>query len=108
MSLGEFLDPPDEDNTYKPNFSDIILDVSGTSDQDNQADEEYIFGPPPDVLSDAKDISLMHDLAEWAEHKKGVTEEHIRRIEALISDFTKLQLDGRKQRTLQEMGFLPK
>jgi hypothetical protein len=32
----------------------------------------------------------LHDLAEWAGHKEGVTEEHIRRTEALISDFTKL------------------
>ncbi|CAI7614198.1 unnamed protein product [Penicillium viridicatum] len=31
-SLNEFLDSLDEDDTYKPDLSGIILDVSGTSD----------------------------------------------------------------------------
>ena len=50
----------------------------------------------------------MHEVMEWVQHKEGATEENIRYMESLIDDFTGLQVDGRKQKTLDEMGFLLK
>jgi len=41
----------------------------------------------------------------WVHHKEHRTKEHIRQINALISDFTRMQVDGRKQMTLEDMGF---
>jgi hypothetical protein len=111
MPLDEFLDPSDENiDVSDPDLSDIIADLSedGPTSASDDQDEDYIFGPPPELLSDAKAISHMHEVMEWVQHKEGATEENIRYMESLIGDFTRLQVDGRKQKTLDEMGFLLK
>ena len=48
----------------------------------------------------------MHDVLLWVQHKKKGTPRHARHIEALISDLTRLQVDERKEKTLDETGFL--
>ncbi|OKP10331.1 CENP-B protein 2 -like protein [Penicillium subrubescens] len=111
MPLDEFLDPSDENiDVSDPDLSDIIADLSedGLTSASDDQDEDYIFGPPPELLSDAKAISHMHEVMEWVQHKEGAMEENIRYMESLIGDFTRLQVDGRKQKTLDEMGFLLK
>ena len=69
-------------------------------------DDEYISGPPPDLPSGTKVIDSMQDALLWAQHQEGTTEQNIRQIEGLIGLFTRLQVDGRKQKTLEEMNFL--
>jgi hypothetical protein len=105
MPLDDFLNPSDENVADEPDLSDIILDLSGGGDSDDQ-DDEYISGPPPDLPSGATVINSMQDALLWAQHQEGTTEENIRQIEGLIGLFTRLQVDGRKQKTLEDMGFL--
>jgi hypothetical protein len=107
MSLDDFLDPSDENHADEPDLSDIILDLSsGSGSDDNGQDSEDISGPPPDLPSSATVINSMQDALLWAQHQEGATEENIRQIEGLIGLFTRLQVDGRKQKTLEEMGFM--
>jgi hypothetical protein len=107
MSLDDFLDPSDENHADEPDLSDIILDLSsGGGSDDNGQDSEDISGPPPDLPSSATVINSMQDALLWAQHQEGATEENIRQIEGLIGLFTRLQVDGRKQKTLEEMGFM--
>ncbi|KAJ5981925.1 hypothetical protein N7451_012315 [Penicillium sp. IBT 35674x] len=60
MELEEFLDPRGEDfDVEEPDLSDIITGFSGedasgvcSDTQDSKDDQdEYIFGPPPNILS---------------------------------------------------------
>ncbi|KAJ5195532.1 uncharacterized protein N7498_008970 [Penicillium cinerascens] len=105
------LDPSDENiDVSDPDLSDIIADLSddGPTSANDDQDEDYIYGPPTELLSNAKAISHMHEVMEWVQHKEGATEENIRYMESLIGEFTRLQVDRRKQKTLDEMGFLPK
>lgn len=105
MSLDDFLNPLDENHPDEPDLSDIILDLSSGGADDSQDDED-ISGPPPDLLSSATVINTIQDTLLWAQHQDGATEENIRQIEGLIGLFTRLQVDGRKQKTLEEMGFM--
>lgn len=111
MPLDEFLDPSDENiDVSDSDLSDIIVYLSedGPTSASDDQDEDYIYRPPPELLSDAKAISHMHEVMEWVQHKEGATEKNIRYMESLIGDFTRLQVDGRKQKSLDEMGFLLK
>ena len=65
-----------------------------------------IYPPPSELPSDASIIRAMHDVLLWVQHKEKGTPQHAWRIEALISDLTRLQVDERTQKTLDEMGFL--
>lgn len=42
----------------------------------------------------------MQDALLRTQHREGATEDNIRQVEGLIGLFTKLQVDGRKQKTL--------
>lgn len=108
MPLDDFLNPSDENDADEPDLSDIVLDLSGGNDGgggDDQ-DDEYISRPPLDLPSGDTVIDGIQDALLWAQHQEGTTEENIRQIEGLIGLFTRLQVDGRKQRTLEEMNFL--
>ncbi|KAJ5240486.1 DDE-domain-containing protein [Penicillium citrinum] len=103
MPLDNFLDPSDENNVDKLDLSDIILDITASGDGDgDDENDEYIFGPPPDLPSSAAVIYGMKDALLWAQHQEGTTEENIRQIEGLIGIFTRLQVDRREQKTLEE------
>ncbi|KAE8336596.1 hypothetical protein BDV24DRAFT_168167 [Aspergillus arachidicola] len=104
MSLMDFLDPSDEDYADEPDLSDIILGLSSGGDDDCQ-DSEDLPGPPPDLPSSATVINSMQDALLWAQHQEAATEANIRQIEGLIGLFTRLRVDGRKQKTLEEMAF---
>ena len=66
------------------------------------------FGPRPEVPSDAVILRYLSDLSLWAAHREGCTEENMASIEALTKAFKRLEVDGKKQKTLIEMGFKPK
>jgi hypothetical protein len=108
IPLDDFLDPSDENHAIEPDQSDIILDLSqdGEDVAEDDLDDEYIFGPPPELPSDASIIRSVHDVLLWFQHKGKGTPKHDRQIEKLTSDLTRLQVDERKQKTLDEMGFL--
>jgi hypothetical protein len=97
-------------DTAEPELDDIILNFGGEDIDDDlpDSDEEYIFGPRPEVPSDAVILRHLSELSLWAAHREGCTEEHMSSIEALTKAFKKLEVDGKRQKTLMEMGFKPK
>lgn len=80
MDLDEFLDPLDEIvDVDEPDLSDIIVDFSeenassgdGGGDQDREDDQdEYIFGPPLDILSGVDAIEYIHKALQFAQHQE--------------------------------------
>ena len=111
LPFDEFLNPSDEKiDTTEPELDDIIINFGGEDVDDDLSDpdEEYIFGPSPEVPSDAVILQHLSDLSLWAAHREGCTEENMTSIEALTKAFKRLELDGKKQKTLMEMRFKPK
>jgi hypothetical protein len=111
LPFNEFLSPSDENiDTAEPELEDIMFDFSGEDIDDDlpDPDEEYIFGPRPEIPSDAVILRHLSDLSLWAAHREGCTEENMSSIEALTKAFKKLEVDGKRQKTLMEMGFKPK
>ena len=100
ISLNEFLNPSDENNIAEPDLSDIIADFS--DDGDSTQDDEYISGPPVDVPSSTEAINGIQNAIIWAQHQEGTTEQDIRLLEDIERVFTRLQTDGKKQRTLYD------
>ena len=103
-----FINPPGENlDTGPPDLSDIIINDSGGSSTSAEEDDIYgppLFGIPTDTLINRH----LDDLSMWAANRRGVSEEDMSYIEALMKLHTRLQIDGRKQKTLEEMGFKPK
>lgn len=111
LPFDEFLNPSDENiDATEPELDDIIINFGGEDIDDDlpDPDEEYIFGPRPEVPSDAVILRHLSDLSLWAAHREGCTEENMASIEALTKAFKRLEVDGKKQKTLIEMGFKPK
>ena len=111
LPFNEFLNPSDENiDTAEPELDDIIMNFGGEDIDDDlpDLDEKYIFGPRPEVPSDAVILRHLSDLSLWAAHREGCTEEHMSSIQALTKAFKKLEVDGKRQKTLAEMGFKPK
>jgi hypothetical protein len=102
MSLDEFLNPSDENDVAEPDLSDIIADLSNDSHGDSAQDDEYISGPPVDVPSSTEAINSIQNAILWAQHQQGTTEQDIRRLEDIERLFVRLQMDGKKQRTLYD------
>lgn len=109
MELEEFLDSPGEDfDVEEPDLSDIIMGISeenggGGDTQDNEDDQdEDIFGPPPDILSRVESIEYMDKVLQFAQHQEGITERDLRDIERIGHLFSRLQIDGRKQRRVDD------
>jgi hypothetical protein len=84
------------------------LDSEDTEDSLPDPDEEYIYWPRPDIPSDTVILRYLSDLLLWAAHREGCTKENIASIDALTKVFKKLEVNGKKQKTLIEMGFRPK
>jgi hypothetical protein len=115
MALDEFLDPPGENfDVEEPDLSDIIVhfseentggDNGGQDSEDDQ--DEYIFGPPLDILSRVEAIEYMHKALQFAQHQEGITERDLHDIERIGQLFSRLQIDGKKQRKMDDY-FRPK
>jgi hypothetical protein len=109
MKLDEFLDPSDENiDVEEPDLADIIVHLSeekgggDAHDQDDQDKDEYIFGPPLDILSRVDAVKYIHKALEYAQHQEGITERDLRDIERIGGLFSRLQIDGRKQRKVDD------
>jgi hypothetical protein len=102
LSLDEFLNPSDENDVAEPDLSDIIADLSNDGHSDSAQDDEYISGPPVDVPSSTEAINSIQNAILWAQHQEGTTEQDIRRVEDIERLFVRLQMDGKKQRTLYD------
>jgi hypothetical protein len=101
IPLDEFLDPSDEsDAPDHPEDKYIYIDAEGTESPD--PDEEYIPGPPPELPSNSDVLGYLHDILLWVGKKEKGTEQHIRQIEGLISEFRRIQIDEMRQMTLDE------
>jgi hypothetical protein len=74
----------------------------------SDSDEEYIFMPRPEIPSDVAILRHLSDLSLWATPREGCTEEHMSSIKVLTKGFKELEVDGKRQKTLMEMGFKPK
>lgn len=113
MELEEFLDPPGENiDVEEPDLSDIIISFSeenaGDSHDIQEDDQdEYIFGPPPDIISRVEAVEYMDKALQFAQHQEGITERDLRDIERIGHLFSRLQIDGRKQRRVDDY-FIPK
>ncbi|KAI2669867.1 hypothetical protein LCP963914a_9887 [Penicillium roqueforti] len=99
MPLGEFLDPLDENEAPEPDVDEDIC----SAPEDTEAEEEYISGPPPELLSNSDVLGHLQDILLWVGNKEKGTSHHIRQIESLIGDFAKIQLDEKRQVTLDDI-----
>ena len=111
MELEEFLDPPGEDfDVEEPDLSDIIIDFSGenasgvcSDTQDIEDDQdEYIFGPPPNIPSRVEAVEYIDKALQFAQHQEGITERDLRDLERIGHLFSRLQIDGRKQKKVDD------
>jgi hypothetical protein len=115
MALDKFLDPLGENfDVEEPDLSDIIVHVSEENQGDDNGDQEseydqdeYIFGPPLDILSRVEAIEYMHKALQFAQHQEGITERDLHDIERIGQLFSRLQIDGKKQRKVDDY-FRPK
>lgn len=103
-----FINPPGENIDTGPlDLSDIILNAGDGSNA--LAEEDDIYGPPLlDIPTDTLIKGHLDDLSIWAANREGVSEEDMSYVEALMKLHARLQINGRKQKTLEEMGFKPK
>ena len=83
------------------------LGGGGAYDQDDGDKDEYIFGPPLDILSRVDAVKYMHKALEYAQHQEGITGRDLRDIEKIERLFSRLQVDGRQQRKVDDY-FRPK
>jgi hypothetical protein len=112
LPFEEFINPSDEDTiTAEPNLDDIII-TSGNNEaeepDEGEANEEYIFGLEQDNLSDAVVVRYLSDISLYATQREACTDEDLASIDALMKVLRKLEENGKKQKTLMEMGFKPK
>jgi hypothetical protein len=66
-----------------------------------------IFGPPLDILSRVEAIEYMHKALQFAQHQDGITEKDLRDIERIGYLFSRLEINRRKQRRVDDY-FRPK
>jgi hypothetical protein len=115
MALDKFLDPPGENfDVEEPDLSNIIVHfLEGNNDSDSgdpkseDDQDEYIFGPPLDILSRVEAIEYIHKALQFAQHQEGITERDLHNIERIGQLFSRLQIDGKKQRKVDDY-FRPK
>ncbi|KAJ5292073.1 hypothetical protein N7478_001324 [Penicillium angulare] len=53
-------------------------------------------GPPPEILSNSKVMVHLQGILLWAGSKEKSTSDHIRQIESLISDFSRIQMEEKR------------
>jgi hypothetical protein len=105
MPLEEFLDPSDENEApeldihEEPQVGEHIYSAS----EGENAEDEYISGPPPELPSNSDVLGYLQDILLWVGNKEKGTQNHIRQIEGLIDDFTRIQIDEKRQMTLDDM-----
>ena len=72
IELEKFLDPPGENiDVEEPDLSDIIIsfseeNASDSNDIQEDDQDEYIFGPPPDIISRVEAVEYMDKALQFA------------------------------------------
>lgn len=95
-----FRNPSDENDVAEPDLSNIIADFSDRGHDNGAQDDEYISGPPLNAPSSTEAINSIQNAILWAQHQESTTEQDIRRLEDIERLFIRLQMHGKKQRTL--------
>jgi hypothetical protein len=103
VPFDEFLDPIEEDiaSEDETDGQDIYIESSEAQDIEEN-------GPPPEIVSNSDIMGHLQDILLWVGTKEKSTQEHVRQIESLISEFGRIQIDEKRQVTLKDMGWLPK
>ena len=108
----QFLNPIDENIDI---FEDGTNEQDGTDGQDIYIDMETSesqdieeYGPPPEILSNSEVMGHLQDILLWVGSKEKSTQDHIRQVESLISEFGRIQVEEKRQVTLKDMGWKPK
>jgi hypothetical protein len=103
MPLGEFLDPLDENEAPELDIYEESHVGEHIYSAPEDAEEEYISGPPLELPSNSDVLGYLQDILLWVGNKEKGTQHHIRQIEGLVDDFTRIQLDEKRQVTLDDM-----
>ena len=105
IPFDQFLDPTEEDiaSEDETDRQDIYIDIESSEAQD--IDEN---GPPPEIPSNSEILGYLQDILLWVGSKEKSTQDHIRQVESLISEFSRIQVDEKRQVTLEDMGWIPK
>jgi hypothetical protein len=95
-----FFNPLDENiDTAEAELDEIITNLAeDIEDALADPDEEYIFGPRPEIPTDAVTLRRISELSPWAAHREGCTDEDMASIVALTKAFEKLEVIGKKQK----------
>src|ERR1700710_339154 len=62
----------------------------------------YIFGSPPNILSRVEAVEYIDKALQFAQHQEGITERDLRDLERIGHLFSRLQIDGRKQKKVDD------
>jgi hypothetical protein len=105
IPFDQFLDPIEEDiaSEDETDGQDIYIDTESSEIQD--IDENW---PPPELPSNSDVLGYLQDILLWVGSKEKSTLDHIRQVESLISEFSRIQVDEKRQVTLEDMGWIPK
>lgn len=99
IPLEEFLDPSGESVSELPERNDIYPYYGTMATQGLEDDS----GPSPELPSNTAILGYLHDILLWAGNKETSTPEQIRQIEGLIRDLSRVQVDEKRQVTLDDM-----
>jgi hypothetical protein len=66
------------------------------------ANATSVYQPLVDVPSSTEAINSIQNAILWAQHQEDTTEQDIRHLEDIERLFTRLQMDGKKQRSLYD------
>ena len=70
---------------------DIYIDIESSEAQD--IDEN---GPPPEIPSNSEIMGHLQDILLWVGSKEKSTQDHIRQVESLISEFGRIQFKEKR------------
>lgn len=105
IPFDQFLNPIEEDIIYEDETDgqDIYIDIESSEAQDIEEN-----GPPPEILSNSDIMGHLQDILLWVGSKEKSTSDHIRQVESLISEFGRIQVEEKRQVTLEDMGWKPR
>ncbi|KAJ5289239.1 hypothetical protein N7478_002269 [Penicillium angulare] len=58
-----------------------------------------------EILSNSEVMVYLQGILLWAGSKEKSTSDYIRQIESLISDFSRIQMEEKRQVTMEDMGW---
>ena len=96
------MNPAEEDIAVEDGTDgqDIYIDIESSEAQDIEEN-----GPPPEIPSNSDIMGHLQDMLIWFGSKEKSTSDHIRQVESLISEFSRIQVEEKRQVTLEDMGW---